>query len=259
MVRGTEQNPPKLGEGSKPDAIALCKKERIEWSNCDNQAIGIIQLWLIDNLYDKVGLTSYRTWRNLEEAFGTPGPAIIHADFKKAINFRLTGGNPAPEIANLNTLFAQLKANKAELPEFHQVMLLIEALPAKWNSLASAYMHKHTKVKDYKFIAFHDAVCAEWERQYGKKIPQHADKLSAVKRKGKSPQYKDQKQKSDKQKANDQGDDNCNRKRPHKCSNCKGKGKAADTDHQHSHLASSSIVPVVKSPPSNPTPGEIYL
>ena len=106
MVRGIEQNPPELGEGSKPDAIALHKKERIEWSNRDDQAIGIIQLWLIDNLYDKVGLTSYTTWRNLEESFGTPGLAIIHADFKKAINFRLTGGNPAPEIANLNTLFA---------------------------------------------------------------------------------------------------------------------------------------------------------
>ena len=68
-----------------------------------------------------------------------------------------------------------------------------------------------------------------------------------MKHKGKSPQYKDQKQKSDKQKANDQGDDNCDRKRPHKCGNHKGKGKAADIDHQHSHLASSSIVPVVKS------------
>ena len=157
----------------------------------DDQAISIIQLQLIDNLYDKVGLTFYWTWKNLEDAFGTPGLAIIHTDFKKAINFRLTGGNTAPEIANLNTLFAQLKANKAELPEFHQVMLLIEVLPAKWDLLASAYMCKHTKVEDYKFIAFCNAVCAKWERQYGKKILQHVDKLSTVKHKGKSPQYKD--------------------------------------------------------------------
>ena len=138
-------------------------------------------------------------------------------------------------------------------------MLLIEVLPAKWDLLASAYMHEHTQVEDYKLIAFCDAVYAEWERQYGKKILQHADKLSAVKRKGKSLQYKDQKQKSDKQKANDQGDDNHDRKHPHKHGNHKGKGKTADIDHQHSHLASSSIVLVVESPPSNPTPGEIYL
>jgi hypothetical protein len=112
--------------------------------------------------------------------------------------------------------------NKAELSELYQVMLLIEALPAKWDLLASAYMCEHTKVEDYKFVAFCDAVCAEWERQSGKKIPHYADKLSTVKCKGKSPQYKDQKQKSDKQKANNQGDDNCDRKHLHNCGNCKG-------------------------------------
>jgi hypothetical protein len=129
--------------------------------------------------------------------------AIIHADFKKAISFRLTGGDPAPKIASLYTLFACLKVNKAELFEFYQVMLLIKVLPAKWDLLASAYMHENTKVEDYKFVAFCDAVCAKWERQSRKKILQHADKLSTVKCKGISSQYKDQKQKSDKQKAND--------------------------------------------------------
>jgi hypothetical protein len=86
---------------------------------------------------------------------------IIHTDFKKAISFRLTSGNLAPEVASLYTLFACLKANKAELSEFYQVMLLIEALPAKWDLLASAYMLKNTRVEDYKFITFHDAMCAE--------------------------------------------------------------------------------------------------
>jgi hypothetical protein len=70
-------------------------------------------------------------------------------------------------------------------------MLLNEVLPAKWDSLASAYMHENTKVEDYKFIAFHDAVCAELERQSKKKIQHHADKLSAIKHKDKSSQYKD--------------------------------------------------------------------
>jgi hypothetical protein len=184
---------------------------------------------------------------------------IIYTNFKKAISFRLTGSNPAPEIASLYTLFAHLKVNKSELSEFYKVMLLIKALLTKWDSLASAYMHENTKVEDYKFIAFCDAVCAEWERQSGKKIPHHVDKLSAVKHKGKSPQYKDQKQKSDKQKANNQGDNNCDRKHLHKCGNHKGKGKAADTNHQHSHLASSSMMLVVESPPSVPTPSKIYL
>jgi gag-polypeptide of LTR copia-type len=161
MARGLKPNPPKLGEGSKPDAIAFCYKEWLDWSNCNNQAIGIIQLQLINNLYDKVGATSFRTWKNLEDAFGTPGPAIIHVNFKKAISFNLTCGNPAPEIATLYTLFACLKANKAELSEFNQVMLLIEALYAKWDLLVSAYMHENTKVEDYKFIDLCNPVCAD--------------------------------------------------------------------------------------------------
>jgi hypothetical protein len=251
MVRESEPNLLKLAMDSKPKHIAFCRKERTEWSNHDDQAIGPIQLWLIDNLYDKVGATSFRTWKNLEDvedAFGTPGPAIIHANFKKAISFKLTGGNPAPEIATLYTLFACLKANKAELSEFYQVMLLIKVLPVKWDLLASAYMGKNTKVEDYKFINFCNAVCAEWERQSRKKVPHHTDRLSAVKWQGKSPHFKDQKQRFNKQKANNQGDDNHNRKHLHKCRNCKGKGKAADTNHQHSHLASSSMMPVVESP-----------
>jgi gag-polypeptide of LTR copia-type len=191
MVKGSEPNLPELAVDSKPEHIAYHKKECTEWSNHDNQAIGLIQLRLIDNLYDKVGVTSYRTWKNLEESFGTPGPMIIHADFKKASSFKLTGGNPALEIAILFTLFAHLKANKAKLSEFYQVMLLIRALPAKWHLLASAYMYKNTKVEDYKFIDFCNAVCAEWERQSRKKVPHHADKLSAVKCKGGSPHFKD--------------------------------------------------------------------
>jgi gag-polypeptide of LTR copia-type/Domain of unknown function (DUF4219) len=143
MVRGSEPNLPELAADSKPKHIAFCRKERTEWSNHDDQAIGLIQLQLIDNLYDKVCATSFRTWKNLENTFGTPGPVIIHANFKKAISFKLTGGNPAPEIATLYTLFACLKANKAELSKFYQVMLLIEALPAKWDLLALAYVQEH--------------------------------------------------------------------------------------------------------------------
>jgi hypothetical protein len=171
MVRGSELNLPELAADSKPEHIAFHRKERIEWSNHDNPAIGLIQLQLIDNLYDKVGTTSYRTWRNLKEAFGTPGLVIIHANFKKAISFKLTGSNSALEIATLYTLFAHLKPNKAELSEFYQVMLLIEALPAKWDSLASAYMHENTKVEDYKLINFVMLCVLSGKGSPGKKSP----------------------------------------------------------------------------------------
>jgi hypothetical protein len=42
MVRGLEPNPPELGKGSKPEHIAICHKKWLDWSNCDDQEIGII-------------------------------------------------------------------------------------------------------------------------------------------------------------------------------------------------------------------------
>jgi Domain of unknown function (DUF4219) len=32
-----ENNPPNLAEGSKLKHIAFCKKERLDWSNCDTR------------------------------------------------------------------------------------------------------------------------------------------------------------------------------------------------------------------------------
>ena len=48
----------------------------------DDQALGMIQLWLSHSLYSLCGTTSWHTWKNLEEQFGKPGAAMIFADFK---------------------------------------------------------------------------------------------------------------------------------------------------------------------------------
>jgi Domain of unknown function (DUF4219)/gag-polypeptide of LTR copia-type len=42
MVRSSEPNLPELGESSKPKHVAFHKKEWMDWSNWDDQAIGII-------------------------------------------------------------------------------------------------------------------------------------------------------------------------------------------------------------------------
>jgi Domain of unknown function (DUF4219) len=42
MVRSLEPNTPELGEGFKPEYVAFHKKEWLDWSNRDNQEIGII-------------------------------------------------------------------------------------------------------------------------------------------------------------------------------------------------------------------------
>ena len=96
IVRSIESNPPELDPAVyKPVDIAIRNKERLEWSNRDDQALGAISLRLSPNLMNHIGTTSYRTWKNLEDTFGKPGPAMIYADFRQAINFKLSGGNSA--------------------------------------------------------------------------------------------------------------------------------------------------------------------
>ena len=106
----------------------------------DEQAQGIIQLCLTHNLHSLMGVTSYRTWRNIEESYGKPGAALIFADFKALTMFRLSGSNPAPEISKLITLLERLHANHCQFLEFVQTMLLLSALPQKWDHLASVYI-----------------------------------------------------------------------------------------------------------------------
>ena len=263
--RDTKPSEIAVADGATPTAAQIAqidarRKERLDWDNRDDQALGFIQLRIAHSLYHHVGGTSYRTWKNLEDAFGKPGPAMIHADFKQAVQFKLSGGNPGPEISRLHTLLTRLTANKAGLSEFHQTMLLISALPSKWDYLASQYMMDNKDITDYKFVNFRAILISEWERQHGapKQTQQRADKLSAVKRKGKSPEYKNQKQRTNNRPADDAGDDRApKRKRGPR----KGKGKATQGDdsshHHHSHLSSAAVIEEVEEVPE--PPAKIYF
>ena len=93
------------------DQVDERKREQREWMEKDEQALGMIQLRLSHTLYSLCGLTSYHTWRNLEDQFGKPGAAMIFADFRALTMFRLTGENPAPEISKMMTLLERLHAN----------------------------------------------------------------------------------------------------------------------------------------------------
>ena len=91
-------------------------------------------------LYSLCGLSAYHTWRNLEEQFGKPGAAMIFAYFRALMAFRLTGGNPAPEISKMITLLERLCANNCEFNGFVQSMILLNVLPQKWDHITSVYI-----------------------------------------------------------------------------------------------------------------------
>ena len=175
-----------------------------EWIEKDEQAQGIIQLQLSHNLHSLIGITAYQTWRNIEDSYGKPGAALIFADLKALTMFRLSGSNPTPEISKMVTLLEHLCANHCWFLEFVQTMLLLTALPQKWDHLASVYIQEN-KVKNFSLVSLREQIIGKWERSNARRASTSANKLSAVKQKGKSPHFDSQKQKTDNNKAEDDG------------------------------------------------------
>ena len=177
-IAATSQTPAQLAI-PPPTQEEVSERQRLkrEWTEKDEQALGMIQLWLSHNLYSMCGLSSYHTWRNLEDHFGKPGAAMIFADFKALTAFRLTGGNPAPEISKIITLIEHLHANHCEFNEFVQAMILLNALPQKWDHIASVYIQE-TKVKNFNLVRIRDQIIGEWECSNAGKASVSTNKLS---------------------------------------------------------------------------------
>ena len=137
-VAATTTSPAQLAiPAPTQEQVSERQREIREWIEKDEQAQGIIQLRLTHNLHSLMGITTYRTWRNIEESYGKPGVALIFADFKALTTFRLSGSNPTLEISKMITLLECLCVNHCQFLEFMQMMLLLSALPQKWDHLAS--------------------------------------------------------------------------------------------------------------------------
>ena len=232
------------------EEVSERQRAQREWTDKDDQALGMIQLQLSHSLYYLCAHSSWHTWKNLEDNFGKPGAAMIFTDFKVLMAFRLTGGNPAPEISKIITLLECLCANHCKFNGFIQSMILLNVLPQRWDYITSVYIQE-TEVNDFNLIKIREQIIGEWEHSNAGKTSTSTNKLSVVKRKGKSPQFNSQKQNANDNKAKDQGQTD-NKQSKH------GKKKPRtekSSSHNHLHLASvGALVP----PPPPPAP-VVYL
>ena len=131
-------------------------------------------------------------------------------------------------------------------------MLLLSALPQKWDHLASVYIQE-TKVENFSLVSLREQIIGKWEHSNARRASTSANKLSAVKQKGKSPRFDSQKQKTDNKTAEDDG-----RKPRGKHGNKKPR---TDKSHGHSHLHLASIAsvePTIVIPPLLQHPKSIY-
>jgi len=152
-----------------------------------------MQLKMQRTLHHHIGETTTSTilWDALKDTYGVSGPAKVFSDFKKTITFRISGnGHPAPEIIKLQNLIDQLRLNNVILDDFLQSMILLSAIPSKWDNVPATILA--TKKRDeLTFILVRDALVTEFERKNTNvNSGSSAKKISNVKRKGPEPQHR---------------------------------------------------------------------
>jgi hypothetical protein len=132
-------------------------------------------------------------WMTLKATFSAPTVSALYADFKQILATKLSGNNPIPEIERLATLFGCLNGTTLRLSENLQAMILLAALPPKWDSVVQMFFQRTNLAAALTFPNVRKAIIFEYEH-HGQPTDQSVNKLSAVKRKGPDPAHRQQQQ-----------------------------------------------------------------
>ena len=202
-------------------------------------------------------------WTALSNAFSATGVSQLFGDFKAVTQFHFSGTqHPAAEISRFNTHNQHLVASGVILSGYILGMLLLGALPSKWDHVAAIYLQGKTAHTNIDYTEVQNAIIAEYDRtgSVGGQ-QQHAHKISAVKRKGDHPSFSQQRSCSNTPKARDDGWASSNKKKPKKS---KGKGKQAHfVEHEPAptpfFLAASAVCLMIALQPSRAGPSTTII
>jgi hypothetical protein len=193
VVNGSPRMPAALASGATASETTAYNAAYAAWNIADNKATGAITLHITPSLrhYRAANQSAHTFWGNLKTAFGAASIPAVYADFKQVINIKLSGGNPVPEIEQMAMLFNCLAANNLSLTANLQGLMLLAALPNKWDNVVQLYMQRTDLSTSLTFANVRTAVKQEYERA-GRPVDSSAQKLSAVRRKGPDPSYRPQ-------------------------------------------------------------------
>jgi hypothetical protein len=187
-----------LGQHQRPVAAIVAQPTQAklvamaDWDKIDLQVKSMISMRLSTNLRTLIGTTSAATWMNLEQRYGVPHFTGIYKDYELVHSIRLTTGeNPEIRIQKIWTILECLRVNGCVLSNYLQGMLLLKAIPKEWDTVAQMYCNG-MQMANVTFDGVWDANMAEFERTARPaQLAHQADKISAVKRKGQSPRFKE--------------------------------------------------------------------
>jgi gag-polypeptide of LTR copia-type len=188
-----------LGQHQRPVAANVAQPTQAEltaqadWDEVDLQVKSMISMRLSSNLRTLIGTTSAATWMNLDQCYGVPHFTGIYKDYELAHSIRLTTGeNPEIRIQKIWTILERLRANGCNLSPYLEGMLLLNAIPKEWDTVSQMYCNG-MRMANITFDSVQDAIMAEfaWTARPAQ-LAYQADKISAVKCKGQSPRFNEQ-------------------------------------------------------------------
>jgi hypothetical protein len=166
-----------------------------DWDEIDLQVKSMIAMHISTNLRTLLGTTSVATWMNLDQRYGIPHFTGIYKDYEFAHSIRLTmGENPVVWIQKIWTILERLWANGCVTSDYQQGMLPLKAIPKGWDMIAQIYCNG-MQMANITFDGVWDTIMAEWTCTACPtqlQAAHNADKISAVKHKGQSPHFKEQ-------------------------------------------------------------------
>lgn len=226
------------------------------WKSFNQKALANLVLRINPTIREEVAsLTKANDiWTHLKTHFDVIQPTTVFKDFKEAISIRIDASkHPLPQVNKLQAAVHRLSTNGVSIPEIIQAMILLSALPPKWEMLVSILCTSHD-LANLKIKHVREAIMAQWETDRSKGKPQQtAQKLSAVKRKRGDPNFRQQR---DAGSGGGSGSGGSNPQRSGQGQgNAKGKNKRGkrggkksqsqqgQETNDHSHLASKAAFP----------------
>jgi gag-polypeptide of LTR copia-type len=188
-----------LGQRQRPVAAIAAQPTQAElmaqadWDEIDLQVKSMISMRLSSNLRTLIGTMSAATWTNLDQCYSIPHFTGIYKDYELIHSIRMTTGeNPEIQIQKIWTILECLQANRCVLSNYLQGMLLLKAISKEWDTIVQLYCNG-MQMANVTFDHVQDAIMAEFERTArSAQLAHQADKISAVKCKGQSPRFKEQ-------------------------------------------------------------------
>ena len=187
-------NRPHPVEANAKQPTAAKTAAQAQWEDDNLQVKSLIALRLSPNLHIHLGTTAQGTWESLENTFGVSHFTMDFHLLQEVMKATLwVDQNPQVEIQHIWTLLERIRTAGMNLDNYLQVMLLLSAIPKEWDCIASMYCKDMTR-QQASFDGVRTAIMAEYEQiAHPSQLAHTANRLSAVKWKGKSPQLKEQK------------------------------------------------------------------